>query len=368
MKDYEIFCANPREQYLSSKSEIDESVMRVLNSESYILGSEVKSFEEEFAKYIGAEYCVGVNSGTDALILSLEALGIGAGDEVLTPSHTAVATIASIIAVGAVPIFVDISESSFTIDIEKAYSLVTSKTKALIAVHIYGHPCEMDPIMIFIHATGLKLIEDCAQAHGAEYKGKKVGTFGDISCFSFYPTKNLGAIGDGGALVTSNENIANRVRGLRQYGWDTNRTSQESGRVSRLDEIQAAVLSVKLRKLDELNGKRQNLASLYSLNLKNSKLQLPQSNPQAEHVFHLFVIQVENRTQIISELNAANIFPGIHYPLPAHKHPAFMGFWDKNTQSLMTTEALSNRILSLPMYPELSKSQVELVCEVITSV
>lgn len=363
-----ILCANPKLQYMENHGEILGAITHVLESESYILGESVELFEDEFATYIGASYCVGVNSGTDALILALMALDIGPGDEVITPSHTAVATVTAIVAVGATPVFTEVDPITYTLDPNFLLRLINKKTKAVIVVHLYGHPCDMDSIQMITEEKGIHLIEDCAQAHGAKWAGKKVGTFGIVSCFSFYPTKNLGAIGDGGALVTSNENIANRVRGLRQYGWDTNRTSQESGRVSRLDEIQAAVLSVKLRKLDELNGKRQNLASLYSLNLKNSKLQLPQSNPQAEHVFHLFVIQVENRTQIISELNAANIFPGIHYPLPAHKHPAFMGFWDKNTQSLMTTEALSNRILSLPMYPELSKSQVELVCEVITSV
>ena len=363
MKDYEIFCANPREQYLSSKSEIDESVMRVLNSESYILGSEVKSFEEEFAKYIGAEYCVGVNSGTDALILSLEALGIGAGDEVLTPSHTAVATIASIIAVGAVPIFVDISESSFTIDIEKAYSLVTSKTKALIAVHIYGHPCEMDPIMIFIHATGLKLIEDCAQAHGAEYKGKKVGTFWDISCFSFYPTKNLGAIGDGGAILTNNHSLYQRVERSRQYGWDSNREIEKFGTVSRLDEIQAAILRVKLKGLDESNRKRNLIAQAYFKNLSGLDLILPKHDNKILHVYHLFVIRVKNRDELIKNLQEFGIHLGIHYKISGHDYYSSVTGQVFSKARLAITNDLNTEIVSLPMYPELLPSEVNFICE-----
>jgi dTDP-4-amino-4,6-dideoxygalactose transaminase len=363
-----ILCANPKLQYTEYHEEILGAITHVLESESYILGESVELFEKEFASYLGASHCVGVNSGTDALILALMALDIGPGDEVITPSHTAVATVTAIVAVGATPVFTEVDPITYTLDPDLMSRLINKKTKAVIVVHLYGHPCDMDSIQMITQAKGIHLIEDCAQAHGAKWAGKKVGTFGIISCFSFYPTKNLGALGDGGALVTNNEKIANRVRGLRQYGWDTNRTSQEIGRVSRLDEIQAAVLSVKLRKLDVLNAKRQKLASMYSSKLKNPKLQLPQSDIHAEHVFHLFVIQVENRTQVISRLNSANVFPGIHYPLPAHKHPAFMIYCDKDSQSLMTTEALSNRVLSLPMYPELSISQLDLVCEVLNSV
>jgi dTDP-4-amino-4,6-dideoxygalactose transaminase len=363
-----ILCANPLKQYREQEQEIRNAVFRVLESESYILGESVKSFEKEFADYIGAAHCIGVNSGTDALILALKSLDIGIGDEVIAPSHTAVATITAIVAVGATPVFAEVNSVTYTIDPESISNLISKRTKAIIAVHLYGQACDMDSILEIIKAGGIYLIEDCAQAHGATWDGKKVGTFGIVSCFSFYPTKNLGAIGDGGAVITNNSEIGNRIRGLRQYGWDTNKTSQESGIVSRLDEIQAAVLRVKLKRLDEMNSRRQTLAEAYSARLKNLELQLPLPELKSNHVFHLFVIQISNRAEVISKLNEANIFPGVHYPLPAHQHPAFMKYYDKKSKSLKDTEVLSNRVLSLPMYPELSLSQVELVCEELINV
>jgi dTDP-4-amino-4,6-dideoxygalactose transaminase len=362
LKDREIFCANPREQYLNSQSEINESVLRVLNSENYILGSEVKNFETEFAEYIGTKYCVGVNSGTDAIILSLKALGIGTGDEVLTPSHTALATISAIIAVGAEPIFVDICENNFTIDIEKAHSLLSLKSKALIVVHIYGHPCDMDLITNFIKTTGLKLLEDCAQAHGAEYKGRKVGTFGEISCFSFYPTKNLGAIGDGGAILTNDFDLFREVERSRQYGWDSEREIERFGTVSRLDEIQAAVLRTKLKYLDESNHKRNLIAKTYFEELGDLNIILPKPDKNVFHVFHLFVVRINGRDNLIDNLREVGIHLGIHYKIPGHEYYAKVtGKYFSDTQ-LAVTDKVSKEIVSLPMYPELQISDVKFVC------
>ena len=230
-----IYCSAPRKQFQAQSVEINEAISRVLNSESYILGTEVSSFENEFAAYVEIDYCVGVNSGTDALILSLRALGIKSGDEVLTPSHTAVATVAAIVTCGATPVFVDVNPDSYTIDPQLAEAAITSKTKAMIAVHLYGHPCDMDALVELTERSGIYLVEDCAQAHGAKWRGRNVGTFGAVGCFSFYPTKNLGCIGDGGAIVSNDLKLAEKIRSLRQYGWDAERNSIQQSGVSRLD-------------------------------------------------------------------------------------------------------------------------------------
>jgi dTDP-4-amino-4,6-dideoxygalactose transaminase len=364
----QILCSNPRFQYLNQKIEIDSAIDRVLNSESYILGSEVSEFEKEFANYVGVASCVGVNSGTDAIILGLKALDISDGDEVITPSHTAVATVAAISATGATPVFVDINPMDFTVDPNEVRSAITRRTKAIIAVHIYGHPCNMDALVQISEENSIHLVEDCAQAHGAKWRNKRVGSFGVLACFSFYPTKNLGAIGDGGALVTDNPEIEKKVRELRQYGWDSQKQSQSRSTVSRLDEIQAAILRVKLVNLDASNSKRREIAYWYKTKLESANLILPNVGSNAEHVFHLFVIQSENRDKIIAKLNEDEIYPGIHYPNPVHLHPAYANRKSRRKSNLAVTEKVKNTILSLPMFPEISESAVGRVCEGVLSV
>jgi dTDP-4-amino-4,6-dideoxygalactose transaminase len=363
-----ILCANPRRQFVTQSEEIETAISRVLKSDFYVLGSEVDNFEKEFANYCGSSACIGVNSGTDALILSLRAIGVGSGDEVITPSHTAVATVAAIVNCGATPIFVDVDPISYTIDASLISQAVTSRTKAIIVVHIYGHPCDMNSIMEVAHTHNVDVIEDCAQAHGAEWNGKKVGTFGIVGCFSFYPTKNLGAIGDGGAVVTNDPVIAERIRSLRQYGWDSNRVSIEPSGISRLDEIQAAILRVKLPRLDIQNERRRAIATAYRERLLQVDLVLPTERPGVKHAYHLFVIRIKNRENVILHLNSLGIFPGIHYPLPVHLHPSYSRFAPRDSGALKVTESLSKEILSLPMFPELSDSEIERVCKGVLSV
>lgn len=349
-------------------SEINNAVSSILLSGNYILGHEVSSFESEFANYLKSKFCIGVNSGTDALLIGLKALGIGKGDEVILPSHTAVATAAAVVASGATPVFAEVSSFSMTIDPNSVSCLISEKTRAVIAVHLYGFPCELDELKLICSGNGISLIEDCAQAHGAEYKGVKVGGIGDIGCFSFYPTKNLGAIGDGGAIVTNNPEISEKCFALRQYGWDSNRVSNLNSTVSRLDEIQAAILRIKLTRLEENNKQRIKIAAQYRKNLDLDSLLLPEESKVGTHVYHHFVIRVDNRVDMLAELNKLGIFPGIHYPKPVHLHPAFEAFTRKANISLKYTEDLSNTILSLPMYPELTDSEINRVVEGVKSV
>jgi dTDP-4-amino-4,6-dideoxygalactose transaminase len=355
-------------QFLAQEHEIMEAVTRVMNSDSYILGSEVSSFEEEFATYVGVAECIGVNSGTDSIILGLKALGITRGDEVITPSHTAVATVAAIMASGATPVFADIDPISFTLNPNSVQEAITPNTKAIIAVHLYGHPCDMDSLAQIASKNGVFLIEDCSQAHGAKWRNRKVGSFGVLACFSFYPTKNLGAIGDGGAVVTNNLDIANSIRRLRQYGWDSQKQAQVQSSVSRLDELQAAILRIKLINLDLANAKRRKIAENYSARLINTNLILPTVGSNAEHVFHLYVAQVENREKIIDKLNKLDIFPGIHYQSPVHLQPAYRSLESSRKTSLRVTESIQSTILSLPMYPELTETDINRVCEGVLNV
>ncbi len=359
-----IYFSNPGLQYRRKKNLINKSISRVLKSGNYILGEEVENFEREFSRYIGQDYCVGVGSGTDAIILALRSLGIGPGDEVITPSHTAVASVAAIVATGAVPIFADIDRETFTINVDKIDELITTRTKAILVVHLYGHPCNMDLLLKIKIERKLFLVEDCAQAHGAKWKGKKVGSFGDVSCFSFYPTKNLGAIGDGGAVVTNDLKIFEKIKMMRQYGWDENKVSIIRSNVSRLDEIQAAILRVKLKFLDKDNSKRVELAKLYSLILQDGNLKLPTTHKNAEHVFHLFVVRVKNREFLLDKFRGENIFPGIHYAIPVHRNPSYEKYVDKGYQLTVTDEVI-HEIISLPIYPELKKRQVRKICEIL---
>lgn len=358
-----ILCSYPKAQYLAHKKEIEEAVSRVLESGWYILGEEVKTFEEEFSNFIGTSFGIGTGSGTESLHTALAACGIGPGDEVITVSFTAVATAAAVELTGASPIFVDIEPDFYTIDPIKIESAITSNTKAVVPVHIYGQPADMDPVLEVAKAHDLLVIEDCAQAHGALYKGKRVGSIGDMGCFSFYPTKNLGAIGDGGMITTDNEEWAHKARLLREYGWAERYVSHFPGWNTRLDEVQAAILRVKLKHLDEDNEKRRQLAGVYTSKLSRTSLSLPQIREGGAHVFHLYVVQSERRDRLLSFLRDNNIGASIHYPKPVHLQPAYSG--TEGWESLGETEKASAHILTLPMYPELSSADISTVIEAI---
>jgi len=355
-----IGCANPLAQYLSHKEEIDEAIARVINGNRYILGPEVEALEGEFAEYIGAKEAIGVANGTDALELSLRALGVGSGDEVITVSHTAVATVAAIACVGATPVLVDVEPNFYTLDPLKLDEVFSIRTKAVIAVHIYGQAADIDAIHKFCKLRGIALIEDVSQAHGAKWNGMRLGSIGDIGCFSCYPTKNLGAIGDAGLITTNNVVLAKKLRMLREYGWKARYVSDIPGRNSRLDELQAAILRVKLRHLDADNSKRKAIASLYSDALASANVILPATREGAEAVFHLYVLRTRQREALIKSMGLQEIQPGIHYPLPIHHQSAYKDRI-KTSCSMSITDMLSHEVLSLPMYPELSFSDVERV-------
>lgn len=358
-----IIGANPLRQYLSYKEDIDHALEKVLSKGMYILGQEVKAFEGEFSKYVGVDNGVGVGSGTEALHIALKACDIGPGDEVITVSHTAAATAAAITMSGAEPVFIDIEPEFYNMDPNKVQSAISIRTKAIIPVHLYGCPVEIDSILDIAKKNNLKVIEDCAQSHGAKYQGKNVGSFGDLSCFSFYPTKNLGAIGDGGIILSNNEVLTDKCRLIREYGWKEKYISSIDGINSRLDEIQAAVLRIKLKHLDRDNQKRVQIAEHYSELLENSNLKLPEVRSNSSHVFHLFVIRTAKRDELKKYLEANRVFANIHYPLPCHLQPAYQ----KNhfTNNCLVTEEISNEVLSLPIYPELSLDAVNKVASLI---
>lgn len=355
-----ILCANPRMQYLAYKGEIDGAVMRVLNRGRYILGEEVKTFEAEFAAYIGVANGIGVGSGTDSLHLALAACEIGPGDEVITASHSAVATVAAIEKAGALPVLVDIEPDYYTLDPRQIETAVTSKTKAIIPVHLYGQPVDLDPILEIAVEYGLKVIEDCAQATGAMYKGKRVGSYGDLSCFSFYPTKNLGAIGDGGMVLTDQPELARQVGLLREYGWAERYVSHIPGGNSRLDEVQAAILRVKLQHLDQDNAERVRIASIYRAGLNGCDIVLPTSRQETRHVYHLYVVRTPRRDALKQHLTDKGIAALVHYPVPIHLQPAYRGRLAGNG-SLQETEQAAQEVLSLPIYPELKEADLEAV-------
>jgi dTDP-4-amino-4,6-dideoxygalactose transaminase len=352
--DWMILCSNPAFQYLSYEKEIDAAIKRVLKSGWFILGKEVKSFEEEFAKFIGVSYAKGVASGTDAIMLALRALQIGAGDEVITVSHTAVATVAAIEMTGAKTVMADIEENYYTLDAAKLEAVITPRTKAIIAVHLYGQPADLDAIMKITGKHNLPVIEDCAQAHGAKYNNKRTGSIGLLGCFSFYPTKNLGALGDGGMVVTNDAKLAERIEYLRQYGWKERYISEYAGVNSRLDELQAAVLRVKLAHLDDDNAKRTRIAAMYDKQLGGLDLILPKKRENCTHAYHLYVVRTKKRDELLKYLKENDIAAGIHYPLPVHLQPAY-----NNGQKLPVTEKIAKEVLSLPMYPELSDEEVQ---------
>ena len=358
-----ILCSNPSEQFKSYQSEIENAVISVMRGNSYILGEQVKILEREFAEYIGVSSVIGVASGTDAIEIALRALNIGFGDEVITVSHTAVATVAAIEATGASAVLVDVDPKFYTLNPNQLQESLTNKTKAIIAVHLYGQAADLDTIKTFCNLNKIYLIEDASQAHGAKYNNKRLGSIGDIGCFSCYPTKNLGAIGDAGLVTTNNEELASRIRRIREYGWE-NRVSMQPGRNSRLDELQAAILLIKLKYLDEDNQKRRDLAEFYINKLSLLPISLPSIRSNGESVFHLFVIQVDDRNSLLSYLKEGGIIAGVHYSLPVHMHPAYKDRVIKS-KDMEVTEDIVNKIISLPIYPELSMSDAKKIVNII---
>lgn len=362
----EVPQTDPKASYIDHQAEIESAIQRVLNSGKYILGQEVEHFEQEFATYIGVSHAIGTGNGTDALELSLRACGIGPGDLVFTVSHTAVATVAAIELAGAMPVLVDIDPITCTMDpnsLEDALSRHhTGTPKAIIPVHLYGHPADMLSISKIAERHGLYLIEDCAQSHGATLNGRMTGTWGDIAAFSFYPTKNLGAMGDGGMVVTDNSALAERVRLLQQYGWRERYISDIPGGNSRLDELQAAVLRVKLRYLNKENMRRQSLAMTFNELLSGTRLTLPEVRSGAIHVYHQYVVRLPQRDALRIYLRHAGIGTIIHYPVPIHLQPAYQNRLNQTTP-LRCTEEVARQVLSLPMFPQLNVKQIRLICQ-----
>ena len=351
---------NFKKGYFDLKQEIDEAVKMVLESGWYILGKGVKAFEKEFAEYNKVKYCVGVANGMEALQLSLMALGIKPGDEVITVANTAAATILSITSVGAKPIFVDINPVSYNIDPEQIKNSITPKTKAIIPVHLFGQTADMDHLLEIADKHNLRVVEDACQAHGAEYKGKKAGTMGDAGCFSFYPTKNLGAYGDGGAILVNDDKLNKKLRVLRNYGQETRYVHKYKGLNSRLDELQAAILRVKLKYLDENIKKRRKNAKLYNELLKNMDLILPIEMPTNKHTYHLYVVRSKKRDDLSKKLKSKGIQTLIHYPIPLHLQNAFIDLGYKKG-FLPVTEQYADEILSLPMYPQLEEEEIKII-------
>nr|NQU89048.1 DegT/DnrJ/EryC1/StrS family aminotransferase [Bacteroidota bacterium] len=359
-----ILCSSPLAQYNAHKEEIDAAIQRVLDKGWYILGEETKSFESEFAEYIGVPHGIGVGSGTEALHIAMAACGIGPGDEVVTVSHTAVATVAAIELTGARPVFVDIEPNYYTLDPKRLEAAITKQTKAIILVHLYGQSADILPMLDIAKKHGLRIIEDCAQAHGAVYQGRCVGSWGDMACFSFYPTKNLGALGDGGMVVTSNLKLAEKARLLREYGWAERYISKIPGWNTRLDELQAAILRVKLRYLDADNVARANIASIYDHALEGLGIVTPKRRQKATHVYHLYVIRSKKRDEMQAFLKARGVGALIHYPVPVHLQSAYRDTFQRR-DDLLETEKAAREVLSLPIYPELPDKELNTVVEMV---
>lgn len=352
-------------QYASIRGEIQAAINAVLDSQHFILGPQVHSLEEEIASYCGRKFGVGVASGTDAIILALRAAGVGPGDEVLVPSFTFIATADSVSLLGAKPVFIEIQPESFNLDPQKIASKITSRTRAIVPVHLYGQAADMDPIMEIARQHGLKVVEDNAQAIGATYKGKKTASIGDLGCISFFPSKNLGGYGDGGMVVTDSEDFYKRLRGLRGHGGTKKYYSEEQGWNSRLDEIQAAILRVKLRHLDNWNaGRRKNAAKYNALFSGVTGVTTPRVMGWGDHVFHQYTIRVPKRDAVQKTLAEQGIATTVYYPTPIHLQPIYASLGYRQGD-LAETERAAKEALSLPMYAELSQLQMERVANAV---
>lgn len=381
---------NLKKQYETIKSEVDKNVSEVLSSAQYIMGNNVKEFEKEFSEYLGAKHSISVGNGTDALVIALKALGIGEGDEVITTPFTFFASAESISFVGATPVFVDVELDTFNIDPEKIEEKITDKTKAIMPVHIFGQPCNMDPINEIAEKYNLKVIEDACQAIGSEYKGKMAGVLSDIACFSFFPTKNLGCAGDGGMIVTNDDDLATICRALRAHGSgadgnraynlmnniDEDATEEEGadntvynplkyynyliGQNSRLDEIQASILRVKLKELDKWNNARRENAKFYNKRLQDTNLVTPIEDDDMKHVYHLYILQSEKRTELVNYLKEKGIATGVYYPIPLHLQKAYKDLGYKEGD-LPNAEYLSHRTFAIPMFAELTDEEKDYI-------
>ena len=352
----------PMEKELDT--ELRAAFDRVLTNSWYIEGKEDETFEKAFAEYIGTSYCIGVGNGLDALMLSLKALGIGTGDEVIVPSNTYIATALAVTYVGATPVFVEPDIRTYNIDPSLIEAAITDKTKAIMPVHLYGQAADMDKIMAIAEMHDLKVIEDCAQAHGATYKGKNVGTFGDAAGFSFYPGKNLGALGDAGAAVTSDKNLADKIRALGNYGSDYKYHHIYKGNNSRLDELQAAFLGVKLASLDKMNEERRRIADCFLAGIQNDKITLPYVAPDTVPVWHIFAIRCDERDAFEKYLKDAGIGTNKHYPIPMHLQECYADLGYKEGD-FPIAEEISRTELSLPMYYGLTDSEIDYIIETI---
>lgn len=353
-------------QYLSLKDEIDAAVAGVMAETAFISGKYATAFENEFAEYLGESHCIACANGTDAIEIALKAVGAEPGDEVLLPANTFIATAEAVSNIGAKPIFVDIEPTSYNIDPEKIEEKITPRTRAIIAVHLYGLPAEMEKIMAIAQKHDLKVLEDTAQAHGATYKGQKTGTFGDVATFSFYPSKNLGAFGDAGAIATNNKEIAARARLIANHGQAAKNLHTIEGRNSRMDGIQAAVLSVKLPHLEDWLEARRANARTYDDLLRGSGLILPISPEHSRHTYHLYVVQVDDRDAVQTKLGEAGIETGTHYPIALPFMEAYR-YLDHQLSDFPVAHSQMSRILSLPMYAELTKGQIEYVCSTLNN-
>ncbi|MBR0648925.1 DegT/DnrJ/EryC1/StrS family aminotransferase [Roseomonas terrae] len=360
--------ADPGAGYRAQKAEIDAAVARALESGWYILGKEGTAFETEFADWLGLNRAVGCANGTDALALILRGLGIGPGMTVATVSHTAVATVAAVEMTGATPLLLDIDPDTYTMDADELLSVLDDPPpglppiKAVIPVHLYGQACDLRPMLEATRDAGIPLIEDCAQAHGATLDGQKLGTFGTAAAFSLYPTKNLGALGDGGVLATDDADLADRIAAIRQYGWKERYISAMVGVNSRLDEVQAAILRVKLTALDAGNARRQAIAAAYDEALAGGPIEAPMRRPGAGHVFHQYVLRCPNRAEAQAHFKALGVGTGIHYPVPVHLQAAYKDRTPLGPAGCAETARAAEEVLSVPMYPELSDAQVERIC------
>lgn len=343
------------------REEIDQAIKEVIDSEHFIGGEKLTEFEDNFANYCGSKYCVGVGNGLDALTLSLRALGVKENDEVIVPSHTYIATILAVSAIGAIPVFVEPDEF-YTIDVNKIEQKISKKTKAIVVVHLYGQCAAMDKIMEIAKKYNLRVLEDSAQAHGAKHNNKKAGSLGDISAFSFYPGKNLGAMGDAGCITTNDKSLAEKVRELGNYGSIIKYIHNEKGVNSRLDPIQAAILNVKLKKIDAWNEERNENAKKYLKQIKNEKVFLPQVYKENYHVWHQFVVRVEDRAKFRDHLKQNGIETLIHYPIAIHKQKAY---YEYNNLSLPITEKYANEVVSLPIYNGIKKDEIQYIIDTI---
>jgi dTDP-4-amino-4,6-dideoxygalactose transaminase len=343
-------------QYNSIKSEIDDAVHQVLEGGHFILGPNVTSLEQEVAAYLGCKHAIGVASGTDALVIALRAAGVGPGDEVIVPAYSFFATAGAVMLVGARPVFVDILPDTYCLNITQVAERITPNTRALIPVHLYGHPADMSPLLEIANRHGLIVIEDNAQAFGAEYGGRKTASLGDAGCLSFFPTKNLGGYGDGGMAVTNNDELAQKIRMLRAHGWRKKYYPEILGYNSRLDELQAAILRVKLRYVDPWNQQRRTIASRYTARLSRMGLGIPMETASARHVYHLYTIRLAERERIQRELKSAGIASDVYYPQPLHLTEPCRNF-GYQPGDFPVAEQASRELLSLPLYPEMTEEQ-----------